>query len=64
MELSRDDMMQAVTEGVRQAFEAALSVTNLRLAIQDGTEQALNQLWPSEVHDAIRKGTTAAMRHG
>lgn len=77
MGLSREDLIAAVTEGVRLAFAEALSKIDLSEAITDGVDASISGSeiaravekgvsdsfpWPSEIGQAIWEGTKVAMQ--
>lgn len=61
MELSREDMMQAISDGVRQAFQDALGEVGIGYLIEEGVKKAFDPgLFPSEIKEAILIGVREA----
>ena len=64
-ELSREDLMRAVTEGVRQAFAAVLDIdVDVAGAIRGGAKDALDKVFGEQILGAIADGTREALQSG
>jgi hypothetical protein len=58
------EVLAAISEGVRDAVVDALIGVNsdtILEAIREGVKEAFDQLWPSQIRDAIENGVMSAM---
>lgn len=65
MQLSPKEQADCVADGVRQAFADALSPAtpeDIMEAITEGVRKAFDQLWASQIEQAIYDGVKAAMK--
>jgi hypothetical protein len=62
--LSREDTMQAITDGVALALIQYLADVDIAGAVEAGVKDAFDQLWPSQIADAISNGVRQARLGG